>query len=190
MYSNLKPRLKEIDGQEYELPPLVSWNQLHRRFRVQVRTAGRDKEITFSEHTFGSVQAALDAATVKAVEERQAGLQCAPYKVLGVDSSGKPLRMGEGIYLHSITRKSKDGVTRVYQMLMVIYGTRVRDNLRRRAIALGYAGYFTERRLQHQLQKAKELREQWVREAAPAVVDLTTIWSNRGANLDHRSEAA
>lgn len=161
MYNNLKSRTKSIDGQEYELPPLVVWDQAHRRFRVQLWNNNiQQKVVCFSVKAYGSVALALEAAKDKAKEEREKGLTKPPYRVLGVDAQGKPVSLGRGIYMQINTDRNN------YQLLRVLHGTRGKGNFRRQSIPLGYAGYFTVKHFNAQLKKAQELQQRWVREDA------------------------
>lgn len=156
-----------IDGKAYELPPLVSWKESQRRFRVQIWNHGiEQKEVCFSEFGYGSVQLAFEAACSKAEAERQVGLMKPPYQIHGVDEHGKPKPLGTGIYLQFNTSWKKDKTP--YQLLRVVYGYQGTPSHRRQSIPLGYAGYFTIKHFNAQLKKAQELRKKWEREAAAA----------------------
>ena len=159
MKQNLSSKQVTIDGTEYVLPPNVFWDEKGRRFRAHRHLQGEVNQRSFSTKC-RTIAEALGLASAYIAQAHAERLAAPPYKVLGVDNKGRPVSLGQGIYMQVNTTRGN------YQLLKIVHGTKGRGNLRTASIGLGRMGYFTKHKLDSALRKARALRQQWAREDA------------------------
>jgi len=160
MKQNLSAKQVTIDDSDYSLPPNVFWDESGRRFRARRHVQGETTTARSFSTKRRSISEALALACAYIAEVEAERLANPPYKPLGVDSKGRPISLGQGIYMQVNTSRGN------YQLLKVIYGTKGRGNLRMASIGLGRMGYFTKHKLDSCLRKARAMRLQWSREDA------------------------